>query len=86
MGTGFMVVYGILTWKWLDSWTTIFLATTVLTSLTGLLFPVEHIVPSHVVGAMLLVVLAVAILSGYVLRLEGASRWVYVVCAVWPFI
>ena len=24
MGTGFMVVYGILTWKWLDSWTAIF--------------------------------------------------------------
>jgi hypothetical protein len=53
IGTGFIVVYGMLTGKRLDAWTAIFLAATVLTSLTGFLFPVEHLLPSHVVGAVL---------------------------------
>jgi hypothetical protein len=42
IGTGFMVVYGMLNGKRLDSWTGIFLVTTVLTSATGFLFPAEH--------------------------------------------
>jgi hypothetical protein len=82
IGSGFIVVYGMLSGKRLDGWTAIFLATTVLTSLTGFLFPVEHILPSHVVGVISLVVLAVAILARYVLHLAGAWRWIYVVCAV----
>lgn len=82
IGSGFIVVYGLLTGKRLDGWTAIFLATTVLTSLTGFLFPVEHILPSHVVGGISLVVLAVAILARYALHLAGAWRWIYVVCAV----
>ena len=36
IGTGFIVVYGLLSGKRLDGWTAIFLATTVLTSLTGI--------------------------------------------------
>ena len=82
IGSGFIVVYGFLTGKRLDGWTAIFLATTVLTSLTGFLFPVEHLLPSHVVGVISLVVLAVAILARYALRLAGAWRWIYVVCAM----
>ncbi|MGC1452216.1 MAG: hypothetical protein WA830_19470, partial [Candidatus Sulfotelmatobacter sp.] len=45
-------------------------------------FPVEHILPSHVVGVISLVVLAVAILARYALHLAGAWRWIYVLCAV----
>jgi len=82
IGSGFIVVYGFLTGKRLDGWTAIFLATTVLTSLTGFLFPVEHLLPSHVVGVISLVVLAVAIVARYALHLAGAWRWIYVVCAV----
>ncbi len=82
IGSGFAVVYGLLTGKRLDGWTAIFLVTTVLTSLTGFLFPVERILPSHVVGIISLVVLTVAILARYPLRLNGAWRWIYVVCAV----
>ncbi len=82
IGSGFIVVYGLLTGKRLDGWTAIFLTTTVLTSLTGFLFPVEHLLPSHVVGAISLVVLAIAILARYALRLSRAWRWIYVVCAV----
>ncbi len=82
IGSGCIVVYGLLTGKRLDGWTAIFLTTTVLTSLTGFLFPVEHLLSSHVVGALSLVVLALAILARYVLRLSRAWRWIYVVCAV----
>jgi hypothetical protein len=81
IGSGFIVVYGFLAAKRLDGWTAIFLATTALTSLTGFLFPVEHILPSHVVGVISLVVLAIAMLARYVLHLAGAWRWIYVVCA-----
>ena len=38
--SGLVVVYGLLTGKHLDGWTTIFLATTVSTSVTGFRFPV----------------------------------------------
>jgi uncharacterized membrane protein SirB2 len=82
IGTGFLVVYGLIAGKRLDGWTAIFLATTILTSLTGFLFPVEHLLPSHVFGILSLVVLAVAILARYAFHLARAWRWIYVVCAV----
>jgi hypothetical protein len=82
IGSGIIVVYGMLTARRLDGWTAIFLATTVLTSLTGYLFPVEHILPSHIVGAISLVALAVAIVARYALHLAGAWRWIYVVSSV----
>ena len=82
IGSGFIVVYGLLAGKRLNGWTAIFLATTLLTSLTGFLFPVEHLLPSHVVGIISLVVLVVAILARYALHLAGAWRSIYVVCAV----
>ena len=55
IGCGLIVVYGLLTGKRLDNWTAIFLTTTFLTSPTEFLFPVEHPLPSHVVGAISLV-------------------------------
>ena len=81
IGSGFIVLYGLLTGKRLDGWTAIFLVTTVLTSLTGFLFPFEHLLPSHVVGVISLVVLAVAILARYGMHLAGAWRGIYVVSA-----
>jgi hypothetical protein len=82
IGSGFLVVYGMLLGKRFDGATAIFLLTTVLTSLTGFLFPFEHLLPSHVVGIISLVALAVAILARYGLHLAGAWRPLYVVCAV----
>src|SRR5437588_9844694 len=82
IGTGFIIVYGMLTRKRLGGWTAIFLVTTVLTSLTGFLFPVEHILPSHVVGIVSLVALAGAIAARYVLHLARAWRSIYAACAV----
>ncbi len=80
--SGFMVLFGLLTAKALESWTALFLATTVLTSVTGFFFPATTLLPSHVVGIISLAVLAVALLALYVFHLVGAWRWLYVVCAM----
>jgi uncharacterized membrane protein SirB2 len=82
IGSGFIVVYGLLSGKRLDGLTAVFLATTVLTSLTGFLFPFEHLLPSHILGVISLVVLAIAIVARYRLHMDRAWRWIYVVCAV----
>jgi len=66
----------------LPGWTAVFLATTVLTSVTGFQFPRDHLMPSHVVGIISLVLLAIALLALYRQRLARAWRWTYVVCAV----
>jgi len=54
----------------------------VLTSVTGFFFPVERILPSHVVGVISLVVLAVTLAALYIYRLAGSWRWLYVATAV----
>ena len=62
--------------------TAVFLTTTVLTSVTGYGFPFTHLLPSHVVGAISLVLLALAIYALYARRLVGGWRATYVICAV----
>jgi hypothetical protein len=80
--TGIVVLIGLLTGKRLDGWTAIFLATTVATSVTGFFFPVDHFMPSHAVGIISLLILAVAIYARYSRHLAGAWRKVYVLGAV----
>jgi hypothetical protein len=80
--TGLVVLLGMLGGRQLGSWTAIFLATTVLTSATGFLFPFNKLLPSHVVGIISLAVLAIALLALYGLHLAGAWRWIYVAAAV----
>jgi len=81
IGSGLVVLLGLLRGKRLDGWTALFLASTVATSVTGFGFPFDHLLPSHKVGIVSLVVLAVGILARYPLHLAGAWRRVYVVCA-----
>jgi uncharacterized membrane protein SirB2 len=82
IGSGLVVVYGMLTRNRMDGPTAFFLATTILTDLTGYLFPVEHILPSHIVGAISLAALAIALVARYGRRMEGSWRWIYVVTAM----
>ncbi|MGA8271946.1 MAG: hypothetical protein WB919_10350 [Candidatus Sulfotelmatobacter sp.] len=82
IGSGFLVVYGLLRGKRFDGATAIFLATTVLTSVTGFLFPFTHLLPSHVLGIISLVALGIAILARYPLHMAHAWRSTYAVCAV----
>ena len=79
IGSGLIVMFGLLGGKRLDGWTGLFLATTVLTSVSGFGFPFHHLLPSHIVGLISLVVLAAAIAARYALRLAGPWRWIYVV-------
>jgi hypothetical protein len=79
---GFVVVYGLLASKRLDGWTMVFLTTTVATSVTGFLFPFHKFLPSHGVGILSLVVLAIAILARYRFHLAGGWRLTYVISAV----
>jgi hypothetical protein len=82
IAAGLVVLLGMLSSRRLAGWTALFLATTVLTSVTGYFFPVDQILPSHIVGALSLVVLAIALVALYAYRLEQSWRWIYVVSAV----
>jgi len=65
----------------LGSSNTIFLVTTIATSVTGFLFPFKGLTPAHIVGVISLVVLAVALFALYAGNLIGPWRWIYVVTA-----
>ena len=82
IGSGLVVIFGLLTGKRLDGWTALFLATTVATSVTGFGFPFDHLLPSHKVGILSLLVLAVAILARYAFHLRGAWSRIYAISAV----
>lgn len=79
---GVIVLFGMFSAKRLAGCTALFLATTVLTSVTGFFFPFDHFLPSHGVGILSLVVPAAAIPALYVYRLAVSWRWIYVAGAV----
>jgi hypothetical protein len=81
IGSGLIVMFGLLGGRRFDGWTGLFLAATVLTSATGFGFPFDHLLPSHIVGIISLVTLAAAIAARYVFHLAGSWRWIYVVGA-----
>jgi hypothetical protein len=80
--SGFVVVCGFVTARRLDNWTAVFLATTIATSATGFGFSVDRLLPSHVVGLISLVLLAVASYARYSRRMAGLWRPTFVVAAV----
>jgi len=82
IGSGLVVLYGLLNGKGLAGWTGLFLAATVATSVTGFGFPVAQFLPSHGVGIISLVALAIAILALYAKHLAGGWRRTYVITAV----
>jgi hypothetical protein len=79
---GLVVAGGLVAGKPLDGWTGVFLVTTVLTNATGFGFPFVTLLPSHVIGALSLVLLPVVIFARYGKHLAGGWRSVYVVGAV----
>jgi hypothetical protein len=83
--SGAVVLLGLLASRRLDGWTAIFLVTTVLTSVTGYFFPFHKILPSHIIGALSLVALAIAIVARYAKSMAGAWRRAYVISAMIAF-
>jgi len=80
--SGIVVLIAMLTGKAPGAWTALFLATTVLTSATGFLFPNASFTPGQGIGILSLVLLAIALFALYGQHLAGAWRWIYVVTAV----
>ncbi|HEV8265733.1 MAG TPA: hypothetical protein VGQ06_12370 [Gemmatimonadales bacterium] len=74
---GLVVAGGLAGGKLLDRWAVVFLVTTIATSITGFGFPFVTLMPSHIVGILSLVVLAVVIVAQYVKHFAGAWRRVY---------
>jgi len=77
IATGLVMLYRLLMGQGLDHWNTVFLVSTVLTSVTGFGFPFTQLLPSHVFGIVSLVVLAAAIAALYAFHLAGIWRWIY---------
>jgi hypothetical protein len=78
---GVVVVVGLLSRRVVDGWTVTFLATMVATDLTGFGFPFTHFLPSHGVGILSLMVLALASVARR-FPLSGAWSRVFAVSAV----
>ena len=79
---GLIVMFGMLGSNPMPGLTAIFLLFTILTSATGFLFPFNGVTPGDVVGALSLVLLAIACIALYVMKLSGGWRWIYVVTAL----
>jgi hypothetical protein len=79
---GLVVVGGLIAGMRFDGWTAVYVVTTVLTNVTGFGFPFARVLPSHMVGAISLVVLAVLVAARYWKRLAGIWRRVFAVTTV----
>ena len=76
--SGIIVMFGLLGSSRMPGMTAIFLLTTILTSATGFLFPFTKLLPSHIVAILSLVLLAIACIALYGMKLSGAgagSMW-----------
>jgi hypothetical protein len=82
IAAGLIVMFGMLGANKLPVLTAIFLLFTILTSATGFLFPFEKLLPSHMIGILSLVLLAIACIALYAMNLSGVWRPVYVVTAL----
>jgi hypothetical protein len=79
---GFAVMKGILANDRMDKATQWFLALTILTSATGFILPASKIMPSHIVGVISLVILAIACYARYARNMGGGWRATYLTTAI----
>jgi hypothetical protein len=79
---GIPVVLAIMRGRLNSRFTALFLATTVTTSVTGFMFPFHKFLPSHGVGTLSLIVLAITIPALYTFHLAGPWKKVYVIGAI----
>ena len=79
---GLVMVGGIVWGNHLARWTSLFLAATILTNITGFFFPFTTILPSHIVGVLSLFALMVALIALYAKRLAGPWRRIFVLTSI----
>jgi hypothetical protein len=80
--TGITVMFAMLRSHAKPGMTAIFLLTTILTNATGFLFPFTQLLPSHMIAILSLVLLAIACLALYGMKLAGAWRWIFALTAL----
>ncbi len=79
---GLFVVGGFTGGKQLNGWIGVFLVTTLITNITGFLFPFRVLMPSHILGGISLLVIPLSMFALYVKHLEGVWKKVFVLTAV----
>jgi len=80
--SGLVVLFGLFKSQLMPGMTAIFLLTTILTNATGFMFPFDKLLPSHIIAILSLVLLAVACIALYGMKLSGAWRAIYVITAI----
>jgi hypothetical protein len=80
--SGLVVLWGMINNQRMSLLTAIFLATTLVTSLTGFLFTFNGVTPALVVGVIAVLVMIAALFARYIRRMAGGWRGIYVVTAV----
>ncbi|HEY1424127.1 MAG TPA: hypothetical protein VGF20_11780 [Candidatus Acidoferrum sp.] len=83
--SGLIVLFGFLKAKRMDGWNAIFLVSTILTSITGYFFPFHKLLPSHILGAISLPVLALALVARYSKHMAGPWLRTYIISAMVAF-
>ena len=66
IGSGLIVLYGLFNSNRMPGMTLLFLVTTILTSVTGFGFPFTVLLPSHMIGILSLVLLAITLVVNVV--------------------
>ncbi|OKO85059.1 hypothetical protein [Bradyrhizobium sp. AS23.2] len=79
---GLIVMFGMFGSRRMPGLTASFLTLTLLTSVTGFMFPFNGITPGILIGILSLVLLAIACFARYGMNLGGAWRWIYVLTAL----
>ncbi len=82
IGSGFIVLFGLLKGNLVNFWNGLFLVTTILTSVTGFFFPFTKVTPGIILGVLSLIVLAIALLALYGFHLRGGWRRTYAITAM----
>jgi phosphoglycerol transferase MdoB-like AlkP superfamily enzyme len=81
IASGIVVLVGMLGAHRLPGWTALFLVTTILTSVTGFMFPINGFTPGIGTGIVSILVLGVALIALCAKHLVGSWRWIYVTAA-----
>jgi hypothetical protein len=82
IAAGFLVIFGMMASKRMPLMTALFLIMTVLTSVTGFMFPYHGVTPGIVFGILSLLILSLALIARYGGHLRGGWRGTWVITAV----
>jgi hypothetical protein len=82
IGSGFIVLFGLMSGRLLSPWNGVFLVTTILTSLTGFAFPNDKVTPGIILGVLSIIVLAIALVALYIFHLKAGWRRTYAITAM----